>query len=443
MSETKKNNEQASPKTIKKTQYRNLGMVAIVILVLFSGTYYLLESENNPKSKSDPSQEVRFTNAIGDKEVYSASIEKFQSQVAENKKTEDQLKTQIIKLQQQALKNKPDANLAQKYQTLVSQFAKVEEQLKQLKANPPQPIDKRFKTVNATYGNQTFPTIPGQANGAYNENGFSIPAIATDGDDHLQLVAHKTKRNVYPRMNPNTYLPAGTHVLGVLLQGADLVADSYDQQNPKPILIRLVSSGTLPNHHLSHLRGCVITAAMTGDISSGRGDVRLERLSCVRPNNSIIDVPVFGTISTNAKEGISGQIYTREGSRLFDAALSGTAAGVASGVSQGYVQYQNSVFGPVGTVDSSDLLKYGAAKGAATGLNKLSDFEMDRADQIHPIIQVNGGKLVTVTFLKGFFFDGKHTHDVAESSNPWAKPKQDNRLLTSSQMVTDLLQGDQ
>lgn len=442
MSEMKKNNEQARPQDVKKTQYRNLGIVAIVILVLFTSTYYLLESENNPKSKNDPSKEVRFTNAIGDKEVYSASIEKFQSQVAENKKNENALKSQIIKLQQQALKDKPSDDLAKKYQVLVTQLAKVESQLKELKANPPQPADKRFKPVS-TYGNQTFPTIPGQSNVAYNANGLSIPAIATDGDDHLQLVAHKTRRHYYPRMNPNTYVPAGTHVLGVLLQGADLVADSYDQQNPKPILIRLVSSGTLPNHHLSHLHGCVITAAMTGDISSGRGDVRLERLSCVRPNSSIIDVPVFGTVSTHAKEGIAGQIYTREGSRLASAAVSGTAAGIANGVSQGYVQYQNSVFGPVGTVDSSDLLKYGAAKGVATGLNKLSDFQMNRADQIHPIIQVNGGKLVTVTFLRGFFFDGKRNHAVATSSNPWVKPKQASGLLTSSQMVRDILRGNQ
>ncbi len=418
-----------SPTTVKKTQQRNLIIVVIVLAAIFFVSFMLMENNKKPINKKPAGVAIGFTNPVSDKAIYSASIEQFQSKEAVDENTEAVLQKQIQILQKQTLANKPDPMLAQRYQTVLAQLHTVQAQLKSLQVPPNMPNNQ---SNNASYGHQQFPTIPNDPNDAYAAQQINMPHVSSDGDDHLQLVSHhKTPKNTAPLMNPDTYVPAGTHVLGVLLQGADLVADQSDQQNPKPILIRVLSQGTLPNQRQSHLTGCIITAAMTGDISSGRGDVRLERLSCVRPNNSIVDVAVFGTAATQAKEGISGQLYTREGSRVFVATFAGMAAGVANGIAQSQVQTQNTLFGQTGSVQGSDVFKYGAASGAGSGLNKLSDFQMNRADQIHPIIQVNGGKLVTVTFLKGFFFDGKQ-HDLTGQGDPWAAHGTSNTPLAAN-----------
>ncbi len=60
-----------------------------------------------------------------------------------------------------------------------------------------------------------------------------------------------------------------------MLGAADAAAGVNSQANPSPMLFRIIASGTLPNHKKSHLKDCVVTAAVYGDISSERGDIRL------------------------------------------------------------------------------------------------------------------------------------------------------------------------
>ena len=387
--------DSANNQTAKNIQLRNLALIGSIFAILIGIIFYLLNAKST-KIKPEKPQEIHFAKTMHEPEIYAAALENFQNKISDTENKSSQLKEQINNLE----KNLQNRNQNQ-YQDLLEKIKSLESQLSEVKQSP-----QHSQNFKPNYRPANLPDIP-------EDNSLNAqaptPGFSMDGNDNLNLVNLKNKlENLEDKSakNPETYVPAGTHVLGVLLQGADLVANQNNQQNPKPILIRLIRNGTLPNQRESNLEGCIITAAMTGDISSGRGDVRLERLSCVRENNSIIDVAVFGTASTNAKEGIVGQTYTREGKRLINATSAGILAGVANGVSSSYVQYQNSIFGPVGEVNNSDLLKYGALQGAATGLDKLADFQMSRADAIYPIIQVNGGKLVNVVFLQGFYFNG-------------------------------------
>ena len=69
------------------------------------------------------------------------------------------------------------------------------------------------------------------------------------------------------------------------------------ESNPQPMLFRIIDDGTLPNNKKSHLKGCLATAAVVGDISSERGFIRLETLSCVEPDtNKVIDLNEEGTV---------------------------------------------------------------------------------------------------------------------------------------------------
>ena len=432
------------PSVVKQRQIRNLVIVIATIAVLFSGMYYFLERDTG-KNKQVQTSEVRFSSPMNNDAINHAWLEQFQSQVSDQEKETSALKDQIAKLQKKkvALSDQNNQRLSEKYQTVLTKLASVEKALVALQSRKPMTRTDKFDRHGQHSSGTQFPTIPSESNTDFNSANMAVPAIATDGDDYLRLVVSK-KKTVHPRQNPDNYVPTGTHVLGVLLMGADMVADNDHQNNPKPLLIRLITRGNLPNHQFSHLKGCVIAAAMRGDISSSRGDVRLERLSCVRPDASILDVGVNGTVATHAKEGITGLLYTREGSRVVSATLAGTLAGIANGVSQGNVSTQNSLFGPTGMIHQDALAQYGALQGASTGLNKLSNFQMHRADQIHPVVEVNGGKLVTVVFTQGFYIDGRdpnHTNPTAMDSNPWGQKTTRASLASSAQMVTQLLTG--
>lgn len=437
-------------------------IVAAVVAVLVVWVTHKHTGTSKPSSAT-----VQFATPINSGNVFTPTIESFQNSVKGAQKTTDLLKDNLSQYQsanRAALKHQSEQTQSE-IKALKAQLAQLKATLNARKIQGHDNLNPQTSNVSGAY--QHYHTY-GDEGGAPEDDedaGFSGTSdneaptasqnpyghlssqtqIAVNGDDTLALTAQpKPVTPNHPYKNPNTYVPAGTHALGVLLQGADLVSDGYGEQNPKPILIRLVSEGTLPNHYQSHLKNCVITAAMTGDISSGRGDVRLERLSCVRPNGAIVDVSVEGTVATHAKEGIVGQIYSREGARLAGATASGVAAGVANGVANSYVNYSNSLYGPVGTVSGAHIWQYGLAQGGATGLNKLSDFMIHRANQIHPIIQVNGGKLVTVTFLQGFYFDSSKQAKTQTKTgqNPWVPaPHTGKGLPTAFDMVQSTLTG--
>ena len=161
------------------------------------------------------------------------------------------------------------------------------------------------------------------------------------------------------------------------------------------MLIRLTANGTLPNRHHSHLKDCVVTAAASGDISSERGKIRTERMSCVAPNGEVIDLSVEGNVAgSDGKNGIRGNL--REGGGQYAARAFG--AGFLQGVSEGFAQNYtiNSVSpqGNVETVNSGKILQYGGAKGSSKAMDKLADYNIKRAEQFQPVVQLSAGSVV-------------------------------------------------
>ena len=207
-----------------------------------------------------------------------------------------------------------------------------------------------------------------------------------------------------PQKTPDTYVPSGTHVQAVLLGGADAAAGALNHSNPRPLLLRLTSRGRLPNHRFSHLKGCVATAAVVGDISAERGGVRLERLSCVKPNNAIIDVAVQGTVyGMDGKNGIRGRVVRREGALMTRASVAGFFSGVGNGFR---AQFTPSpvLSGETGVLPkTAHILGQGLGGGANTAFEKIADYNIKRAEQYHPVVQISAGQSVDIVFTRGFF----------------------------------------
>jgi hypothetical protein len=212
------------------------------------------------------------------------------------------------------------------------------------------------------------------------------------------------------RKNPDNYVPAGTFVRAIALGGADASSAVNAQANPVPMLFRIIENGTLPNNRYSHLKDCLVTAAVVGDISSERGLIRLENLSCIGKGDpkgeQIIDIAVHGTVfGSEGKNGIRGRPLWREKALLQRAFVAGTLSGLANGLTQKYTTTAVSPLGSTKSVEPQDIFKYGASNGLGNAMEKLADYNIQRAEQYHPVLQLTAGTIVDIVFLRGFYLE--------------------------------------
>lgn len=384
---------------VKAKQIKLLMVVGSIILVVLLGIYYLMDDSVSTSKKPRESVEtVAFSSAVDNMNPQSIWMEHAENQLHEQQKKTDELQTQLLQI-------KSDDNK----KALISDPA-FQEMKQQIEALQKIVNDKSAAPVGAThkqYAGQVLSTVPG---GVVDGNMEGADGAGIDIDElHL-----KPSGDQLPKKNADSFVPAGTFAEAIMLGAADASAAVNSQANPSPMLFRVIADGTLPNHKKSHLKDCVATAAVVGDISSERGQIRLERLSCTYPNGEIVEQAIEGTVfGRDAKNGVRGTPVWREGALLSRAAVAGTVSGIGSGISQSYTTNSISPLGTTQTVNGGDIFKYGAAQGAANAMEKLAEYNIRRAEQYHPVIQLTAGQSVDLVFLKGFYLDGR-THEDSE-----------------------------
>lgn len=388
--------ENTNQDSVKRSQrYYLLGLTIIVFLGLI-GLYHVLKphspQDNEKKEKS------HFASVIPDADANSIILEK----------TEKRLKI-----------------LDAKTERLTEDLKELSDQLKENNTSPKTNDDmaRRFDDLERRMAQKMEETVTVVASN--NNRASFTESEARIREDILPLQSNKED---IPDKNPDTYVPAGTFVQAVMLGGADASAAVNSSANPVPMLFRITAEGTLPNHKKSHLKDCVVTAAVQGDISSERGLIRLENLSCTFKNNEIVDQKVEGTIfGPEGKNGVRGIPLWREGALLQRAFAAGALSGIENGISETYTTNSISADGNVQTVNPSKVFQVGAANGAGKAMDKLADYNIQRAEQYHPVIQLSAGTVVDVVFLKGFYLDGKsdeyHTKSTNEEINKESKEK--------------------
>jgi conjugal transfer pilus assembly protein TraB len=255
----------------------------------------------------------------------------------------------------------------------------------------------------------------------------------------IQNTAMGDAKNIKERIKTvKNYVPPGTFAKAVLLSGADTNAGVHGQADTIPITMRILDSGTLPNGEHSSLKGCFVTAAAYGDASSERGQIRLQRLSCVRkPNGLILDVPIEGTINDmGGSDGIRGHVIMRNNKLIWNAGVSGMLSGVGSAIQQSLTTQSVSPLGVTNAIQPTKVLQYGAFGGANSALGKLADYYIKLADMYHPIVQIHAGSQVNIVFLKGFSLtEGQGVIDSASLEK--AKSIQDGIPQNLMQTIKD------
>lgn len=229
----------------------------------------------------------------------------------------------------------------------------------------------------------------------------SAPSVAAD---------HKSIANSEPSSkHSDVFIPAGSILSGVLLNGLDAPTGKKAKKEPMPVLFRIKKEAILPNRFHADLRECFLLAAGFGDLSAERAYFRGETFSCVRQDGGVIEVPMNAyATGEDGKNGVRGRVVSKQGALLAQSMM----AGFLRGFSDAFGRNQVPVLltggaGALGGVTpfqsafSSQSMEGGALKGAGYAMERLSHFYMDMAEEIYPVIEVDATRQVNFIVQKG------------------------------------------
>lgn len=225
------------------------------------------------------------------------------------------------------------------------------------------------------------------------------PSLATASSSPSAAPTNKSKDN------DTVFLPAGSMIQGVLLNGLDAPTSGAAQKNPTPVLIRVKHDAVLPNRFRMDIQECFIIAGGHGSMSSERAILRTEAISCVREDGGVVETKISGyAIGEDGKVGLRGRLISKQGSMLARSLVSGFFGGLGQAIKPMGVTGLN--LSPTGTAvtqsyDLGTAFEAGALGGVSTSLNQVAKFYLDIAKEMVPVVEVDAGRSVTVVLVQG------------------------------------------
>lgn len=251
-----------------------------------------------------------------------------------------------------------------------------------------------------------------------NANGEEVMTEAV-----ITITSHtEPQEEVKPKVKKEDflYIPSGAIISGVFLNGIDAPTGKSSQKNPFPTLIRIQKDAILPNYYTADIRECFLLMSGYGDLSSERAFLRGETISCIRSDGKIIDGKLESyAVGDDGKAGVRGRLVSKQGQIIARSLLAGFAGGFAemfdttatptlNTSSDGTIRYED--------VYSSKAVKGGAAKGVSQALTRISDFYMDLAEAVYPVIEVDAGRQVDVVVSKGAKLTFKNVDSISTTA---------------------------
>jgi conjugal transfer pilus assembly protein TraB len=200
--------------------------------------------------------------------------------------------------------------------------------------------------------------------------------------------------------------PANVSVKAILISSVDAVCRLDAQSDPIPVKLRLLDDAHLPGGVTVKLKGCLLGASAYGDISSERVYMRLENLTKVNPNGQAIETEVTGYVSgEDGRFGMRGVVVDRS-AKILKPAL---GSGILSGISQ---TLQSACTRPpkenINAYTIGSDFAQNTAAGTSDAFSMLASYYIRRAEQVQPVLQIDAGRIVDVTFTQGFSMGDIH-----------------------------------
>jgi conjugal transfer pilus assembly protein TraB len=202
-----------------------------------------------------------------------------------------------------------------------------------------------------------------------------------------------------------TYIPAGAFARAVVLGGVDAPTGGQAQQNPHPILLRILGDARLPGGARVNMKDCVATADAVGDLSSERVQIRLQRLSCRIGVDKMADISVKGHLDgEDGKAGMRARLVTKTGQVLSNALLTGTLSSLGTAIQATSQTTTGTALGTtVTTGDStSDVVRYAAGGGVSKAFDRLANYYITLADKLFPVLELDSMRVGDIVFTQGF-----------------------------------------
>jgi conjugal transfer pilus assembly protein TraB len=386
-------------------------LVGVLSFVVFALVWVIYSQGPNQASigKSYQAPITSGSSRIDPKEVW---VEKFTSDQDLNSRRMDQMEKMlesIIKLNQSSSQNEKSQDVSFVHPTLNTQSTvNIREEIK---SGMMEDFIEKPSSLEKSGALSPAPIVSSSIKNR----------VHTKGIQHVSLNLLNGKGQRALKTYDNT-IPAGAFAQAVLLGGVDASTNIQASSDPRPVLLRVTSLGTLPRKFHSDLIGCHALAACYGDMSSERVYMRLEKVTCTeRKTGEIVEMTVSGYVAgEDGRAGLRGIVVDRAGASVRNAAIGGFLSGVGSFLTQSHnpVTYSlNSGLAQTNPLSNGELLKHGAAKGATTALEKYADFYIKRAEQMQPVIQVQAGRRVDMVFTQGVSFEDSAARRVLVKNN--------------------------
>ncbi|MFU7605998.1 TrbI/VirB10 family protein (plasmid) [Klebsiella pneumoniae] len=201
------------------------------------------------------------------------------------------------------------------------------------------------------------------------------------------------------------YLPSGSIMTGVLINGMDAPTSQGARRDPFPSTLRIQKEAILPNRFRADVRECFLIVSGYGDLSSERAYLRGETFSCVREDGGVIEARLDSyAVGEDGKAGVRGRVVSKQGQIIAKSLMAGFLGGVSEAFDVNPVPVVNTNPGSTTqyqSVFSNQMLQGAAVKGASKALDRIAQFYIDMAEGIFPVIEVDAGRQVDIIVTKG------------------------------------------
>lgn len=257
---------------------------------------------------------------------------------------------------------------------------------------------------NAVFDRRSWPTTTLSAttprsadnNKSPSTSGFQIKT-------HQQVIEEAEEEDV--KDEESIFLPAGSILTGVFLNGLDAPTGQGARRDPFPATLRIQKEAILPNRFRADVRECFLIVAGYGDLSSERAYLRGETISCVREDGGVIESNLDSyAVGEDGKAGVRGRLVSKQGQIIAKSLMAGFMSGVSKAfdvnpipiidTSGGSQQYQRNSM-------NADWVQSAAVNGASSALDRVADFYMDMADGMFPVIEVDAGRQIDIIMSRG------------------------------------------
>lgn len=202
------------------------------------------------------------------------------------------------------------------------------------------------------------------------------------------------------------YLPAGSILTGVMLNGMDAPTSQGARRDPFPSTLRIQHEAILPNRFRADVKECFLIVSGYGDLSSERAYLRGETISCIRDDGGVIEARVDSyAVGEDGKAGVRGRLVSKQGAMIARSMMAGFMSGAAGAfdvdavpvIQTGSVgdqtQYQSNF--------SPSMFQGAAAQGASNALDRIAQFYVDMAEGIFPVVEVDAGRQIELILTRG------------------------------------------